>query len=233
MGMEEGTSTSGAAIFLGLNLISWWSRKQQVVAHITMWLQTLLEQLGVPTLKPLILCDSQIVAAQAHKPIVEREKSTISRSISSLCIREAADFLNSSVLSMPFLYLGIPIGTNPRHSAIWDPVVRKIPDKVVDKLINIQRRFLWGGGLEQQKIAWVNWKIVCLPKDKGGLGIKDLQVLNTALLGKWSWELFQNHGDMWTRILTSKYGGWRSLADARSSSHLSPWWKDLLQITHQ
>jgi len=172
---------------------------------------------------------------------------------------------------MPFLYLGIPIGTNPRHSAIWDPVVRKcegklarwkqkhvsyggrvtlinsvltalpiyflsffrIPDKVVDKLINIQRRFLWGGGLEQQKIAWVNWKIVCLPKDKGGLGIKDLQVLNTALLGKWSWELFQNHGDMWTRILTSKYGGWRSLADARSSSHLSPWWKDLLQITHQ
>lgn len=84
MGMEEGTSTSGAAIFLGLNLISWWSRKQQVVAHITMWLQTLLEQLGVPTLKPLILCDSQIVVAQAHKPIVEREKSTISRSISSL-----------------------------------------------------------------------------------------------------------------------------------------------------
>ncbi|KHN41382.1 Putative ribonuclease H protein, partial [Glycine soja] len=77
----------------------------------------------------------------------------------------------------------------------------RIPDKVVDKLINIQRRFLWGGGLEQQKIAWVNWKTVCLPKDKGGLGIKDLQVLNTALLGKWSWELFQNHGDMWTRIL--------------------------------
>ena len=37
--------------------------------------------------------------------------------------REAADFLNSGVLSLPFVYLGIPIGANPRCSAIWDPIV--------------------------------------------------------------------------------------------------------------
>ena len=43
--------------------------------------------------------------------------------------KEAADYLNSSVLSMPFVYLGIPIGANPRHSAIWEPVVRKCKRK--------------------------------------------------------------------------------------------------------
>ena len=99
----------------------------------------------------------------------------------------------------------------------------RIPDKVVDKLVNIQRRFLWGGGLEQRKIAWVNWKFVCLPRDKGGLGIKDLRAFNTALLGKWKWELFQQHGDLWSRILISKYGGWRALHDTRRSNHLSSW----------
>ena len=72
----------------------------------------------------------------------------------------------------------------------------RILDKVVDKLVNIQRRFLWGGGLEQRKIAWVNWKTVCLPRDKGGLGIKDLRAFNTALLAKWKCELFHQHGDM-------------------------------------
>ena len=30
----------------------------------------------------------------------------------------------------------------------------KIPKKVVEKLVSIQR-FLWGGGIDQNKIAWV------------------------------------------------------------------------------
>ena len=61
----------------------------------------------------------------------------------------------------------------------------RVPTKIVDKLVSIQRRFLWGGASEQRKIAWVKWKTMCLPKDKGGLGIKDIKTFNTALLGKW------------------------------------------------
>jgi len=85
--------------------------------------------------------------------------------------------------------------------------------------------------MEQRKIAWVNGETVCLPKDKGGLGIKDLRTLNIALLGKWRWDLFQHHGEMWIRILLSKYGGWRSLDDERRSKYQSTWWKDHDQPT--
>ena len=46
----------------------------------------------------------------------------------------------------------------------------KIPKKVADKLVSLQRRFLWGGGPDKNKIAWVKWDIVCLPKEKGGTG---------------------------------------------------------------
>ena len=103
----------------------------------------------------------------------------------------------------------------------------------MDKLVNIQRRFLWGGGRKQRKIAWVNWETVCLPKDKGGLDIKDLQTFNYALLSKWRWQLFKNQGEMWSRILISKYGRWRSLDEERRSSYHSPWWKDLMSINQQ
>ena len=72
----------------------------------------------------------------------------------------------------------------------------------------------------------------CLPKDKGGLGIKDLKTFNTALLGKWRQDLFHQHGESWARILDSKYGGWRTLEEGTRGSHESSWWKDLL-ITHQ
>ena len=74
---------------------------------------------------------------------------------------------------------------------------------------------------------------VCLPKDKGGLGIKDLKTFNTTLLGKWRWDLFQQHGELWAKIMDSKYGGWRSLDEGIRGSNESPWWKDLMMVLHQ
>ena len=160
-------------------------------------------------------------------------------------ILNAATYLNCRVLSVPFSYLGIPIGANPRHSETWDSIVKKcerklskwkqkylslggrvtliksvlnsisifffsffrVPKKVMDKLVGLQRQFLWGGNLDQKKIAWVNWGTVCLPKKKGGLGIRDLGKFNLALLGKWHWNLFNHHGELWAQVLESKYGG--------------------------
>ena len=58
----------------------------------------------------------------------------------------------------------------------------RVPKVVVEKLVRVQRRFLWGGGLDQNKIAWVSWKSICLPKEEGGLGIKDINQFNLALL---------------------------------------------------
>ena len=82
------------------------------------------------------------------------------------------------------------------------------------------------------KIAWVKWETVCLPKQNGGLGIKDIRTFNKALLGKWRWDLFHQHKELWARILASKYGGWRSLVDAKRVSNESVWWQDLLVVTH-
>jgi len=72
----------------------------------------------------------------------------------------------------------------------------RIPKSVVEKLHRIQHRFLWGGGLDHKKIAWIKWEAVCLPKEKGGLGIKDIDTFNLALLGKWKWNLMQEKGEI-------------------------------------
>ena len=77
----------------------------------------------------------------------------------------------------------------------------KIPNKVVHKIVSIQRKFLWGGHQETSKIPWVKWDTVCLSKNKRGLGIKDLSNFNEALLGKWGWELANNQNQPWARIL--------------------------------
>ena len=108
----------------------------------------------------------------------------------------------------------------------------RLPRKVADNLIGIQRSFLWGGGSEQRKIAWVKWETICLPKQKGGLGIKDIRTFNKVLLEKWRWDLFHQSKELWARILASKYGGWRSLVDAKRVNNESVWWQDLMAVTH-
>ncbi|KAH1197534.1 putative ribonuclease H protein [Glycine max] len=87
-------------------------------------------------------------------------------------------------------------------------------------------------GLEQKRIAWIKWDQVCMPKDKGGLGIKDIDSFNLALLAKWKWNYMQEKGEIWSRVLESKYGGWRSLYEEGRERHQSIWWKDLKQTVN-
>ena len=50
----------------------------------------------------------------------------------------------------------------------------------------IQRDFLWGGGALVQKPHLVRWNMVFLEKRKGGLGVRNLSLMNIALLSKWN-----------------------------------------------
>jgi hypothetical protein len=141
----------------------------------------------------------------------------------------ASDFLNCRIGSVPFKYLGLPVGANPRLGSTWKPLVDvikrrlkssgnkyislggrivlinsvlnslpifflsflKLPVKVRNEIVKIQRNFLWSGLSERKKMCWVKWKDVCRPKKDGGLGIRDLQVMNISLLAKWRWKLLE------------------------------------------
>ena len=69
-----------------------------------------------------------------------------------------------------------------------------------------------------------------MPKKEGGLGVKDVTSFNISLLGKWKWDLFQNQGETWARVLDLKYGGWRSLDGDHKGSTESLWWRDLKMV---
>jgi hypothetical protein len=49
----------------------------------------------------------------------------------------------------------------------------------------MQRDFLWGGLSNSRRINWVKWTEICKTKKVGGLGMKDLRLMNLSLLAKW------------------------------------------------
>ena len=157
------------------------------------------------------------------------------------------EVLNCRIMRIPFTYLGLPVGANPRRVETWTPVIEKVkkklcawkqkqlsiggrmclirsvlsavplyylsffkaPKKIINTLNSLQRNFLWGAMEEGRKLAWVKWSNCCLPKDKGGLGIKDTESFNIALVGKWLWRLLIEKDALWARVIEAKYGGSR------------------------
>ena len=77
----------------------------------------------------------------------------------------------------------------------------------------LQRSFLWGGALER-KAHLVKWDVVCSKKRQGSLGLRNLTLLNKALLGKWIWRFSSDRDCTWKILISSKYGlnglGWCS-----------------------
>ena len=49
-------------------------------------------------------------------------------------------------------------------------------------------------------------KVVCSHKKKGGLGIRNLSILNRALLCKWSWRFAVERESFWKLIISRKFG---------------------------
>jgi hypothetical protein len=156
----------------------------------------------------------------------------------------ASSFLYCCVDSLPFKFLGLPVGSNPRRISTWSPVIDNMkkrlnvwkgrhlsiggrvtlinsvlssiplyylsfyraPKKVIEELTRIQRQFLWGGSEGKNKINWVSWSNVCKPKSEGGLGLKNLEKFNCALLIKWKWRMLVEKESIWYDLLTHKYG---------------------------
>ena len=81
-----------------------------------------------------------------------------------------------------------------------------LPRKVRLRLEKIQRDFLWGGGAFVQKLHLVRWNLVCLEKRKGGLGVRNLTLMNIALLSKWNWRFANERGAFWKQVISHKYG---------------------------
>lgn len=81
----------------------------------------------------------------------------------------------------------------------------KAPKKVLKEIRSIESKFLWSGIELRKSINWVSWDRVCKIREEGGLGVKNTEIMNAALISKWKWRILVENEAVWRDILEARY----------------------------
>ncbi|GAU28621.1 hypothetical protein TSUD_55650 [Trifolium subterraneum] len=133
--------------------------------------------------------------------------------ISDSWLGEAASALGCRVGKIPFLYLGLPIGGDPRRLSFWEPVLTRLKRR----LSGWKSRFLSFGG-----------RLVLLKSVLTSLPVYALSFFK-APSGKWCWRMLVDREGLWFRVLAARYGVERGrvcVGGTRGSS----WWREVARI---
>lgn len=103
-----------------------------------------------------------------------------------------------------------------------------LPVTLCKKIQSAVTRYWWDANEETRKMAWVSWESMAKPKDTGGLGLRDFQDFNVALLAKIGWRLLQNPTCLLGKVLFGKYCLDDDLLNVSVTTSCSHGWRSIL-----
>ncbi|XP_012827280.1 PREDICTED: uncharacterized protein LOC105948608 [Erythranthe guttata] len=102
-----------------------------------------------------------------------------------------------------------------------------LPRGLLGEIESAIRRFWWGSGTKW-KMAWLAWKHLCLAKEEGGLGLRDLRSFNMALLAKQAWRIVTKPKLLLAKIMKARYFPNGSFFTANMGFRPSATWRSIL-----
>lgn len=105
----------------------------------------------------------------------------------------------------------------------------KLPKKICNDINSILAKYWWEQTQNEKKIHWINWGKLCKPKDKGGMGFRDIHAFNLAMLAKQAWRLIQGGHSPFVRVYKAHYFPNCSFMEVELGCNPSFVWRSLLE----
>lgn len=102
-----------------------------------------------------------------------------------------------------------------------------LPRSLCQELQRMMNSFWWGSRTNSSKgIRWLSWDM-CMSKDNGGMGFRDLFDFNLALLGKQCWNFLIRPHSLVARIFKARYFPSTDFLNAERKGRSSFLWSGL------
>lgn len=103
-----------------------------------------------------------------------------------------------------------------------------LPVSLCKRIQSALTRFWWDDSDTQRKMCWVAWDTLTKSKPVGGLGLRDVQLFNQALLAKLAWRIITAPDCLLSRVLKGKYCHNKGFLEVSVPSACSHGWRSIL-----
>ena len=100
----------------------------------------------------------------------------------------------------PWKPLSIFQSTNDKKIPTYSMSIFKIPKKICDDINSTLAKYWQGQTRNDKKIHWIKWSKLYNPKDRGGMGFRDIHAFNLAMLAKQVWLLIRGSHSIFQSI---------------------------------
>jgi len=111
---------------------------------------------------------------------------------------------------------------------VFAMMVFKLPKNICKGIIDVISEFWWGDDDNHKKIHLKAWWKLCIPKKRGGMGFRDLESFNAAMLAKQVWRLLLEPESLCARVMRARYYPDGNLLVAKQKSGSSYAWQSVL-----
>ncbi|XP_074283636.1 uncharacterized protein LOC141608172 [Silene latifolia] len=108
-----------------------------------------------------------------------------------------------------------------------------IPKGIIKNIEAVCRNFLWDNSADYRRTPLVGWDTICRPKDEGGLGLKDQESWNKAMVGRLVDWVSTQRDSIWVHWVQNNYLKGQEWMEYKPSSNSSWVWRRICKVKEE